>query len=68
MQTFRNLRLALRLGVAFGALALGLVVVAAVALASASQNQAALESLSSEDVTALELVADLGERSQSIAL
>jgi len=67
MQTFRNLRLAVRLGVAFGALALGLVTVAAVALASAGQNQSALESISKEDVPALELVSDLGERTQSIA-
>ena len=67
MQTFRNLRLAVRLGVAFGALAAGLLIVAAVAFVSAGQNQSALESLSHEDVTALELVADLGERSESIA-
>ena len=67
MQTFRNLRLAVRLGVAFGALALGLVIVAAVALASAGQNQSALESISKERVPALELVSDLGERTQSIA-
>jgi methyl-accepting chemotaxis protein len=67
MQTFRNLRLAVRLGVAFGALAVGLVVVAAVALASAGQNQSALESISKHDVAALELVSDLGERTQSIA-
>jgi methyl-accepting chemotaxis protein len=67
MQTFRNLRLAVRLGVAFGALAAGLLIVAAVAFVSAGQNQSALESLSREDVTALELVADLGERSESIA-
>ena len=58
MQTFRNLRLAVRLGVAFGALAAGLLIVAAVAFVSAGQNQSALESLSREDVTALELVAD----------
>ncbi len=31
MQTFRDLRLAVRLGVAFGALALGLAIVATVA-------------------------------------
>ena len=45
MQTFRNLNLAVRLGIAFGALALGLVIVAAVAFASAGQNQTALRVL-----------------------
>jgi len=55
-----------RLGVAFGALALGLVIVAAVAFASAGQNQTALGDLTQNDVAALELAAALGERTQAI--
>ena len=66
MQTFRNLRLAVRLGVAFGALALGLVIVAAVAFASAGQNRTALGDLTQNDVAALELAAAPGERTQAI--
>ena len=66
MQTFRNLRLAVRLGVAFGALALGLAIVATVAFASAGQNQTALRDLTQNDVAALELAAALGERTQAI--
>jgi nitrogen fixation/metabolism regulation signal transduction histidine kinase len=67
MQKLRNLRLAVRLGIAFGALALGVAIVATVAFISADSTQSSIESLVHRSVRSTAIVSDMETRSHDIA-
>ena len=66
-QKLRNLRLAVRLGIAFGALALGLAIVATVAFVSADSTQSSIDTPVHRSVRATALDSDLEVRSHDIA-
>ncbi|MGH2996413.1 MAG: HAMP domain-containing protein, partial [Gaiellaceae bacterium] len=63
MQFLRNLPLAARLGLGFGALTLGLAIVAAVAFSAVGSLKSDVEEIA-DDVTIVDLVGNLGERAE----
>jgi methyl-accepting chemotaxis protein len=67
MQLLRNLPLAARLGVAFGALAVGLVVVAVTALVSVARLDTHVDTLANTHLGTTRLVTDMGQRVESVA-
>ena len=66
MQSFKNLRLAVRLAIAFGALAVGLLLVGGVAIQAMGGLKAQADELAHEDLRATALAGDLAERSATI--
>ena len=66
-QELRDLRLSYRLGLGFGALALGLLVVAFVAFRSAGDTRNTLENLTRHNLHALRSASDVEAHSQVIA-
>ena len=66
MQSFKNLRLAVRLAIAFGALAVGLLLVGAVAVQAMGGLKAQTNELANEDLRATALAGDLAERNATI--
>ena len=66
MQTFKNLRLAVRLAIAFGALAVGLVLVGVVAVNATGGLNAQTDELANEDLRATHLAGELAERNATI--
>ncbi|MGH2968174.1 MAG: hypothetical protein ACRDK0_03790, partial [Solirubrobacteraceae bacterium] len=64
MKTFRNLRLSARLGVAFGALAGGLLVVAATATVVMGGLSSDIERIRDHDLKVANLLGSMGERSE----
>jgi methyl-accepting chemotaxis protein len=67
MQYFRNLRLAVRLAIAFGALAAGLLLVGGVAVSAMSGLKSETETLGAHDLRATTLAVDIAERDATIA-
>jgi methyl-accepting chemotaxis protein len=67
MQSLRNLRLAVRLAVAFGALAAGLLLVGAVAVSEMRALKSEANGLAERDVRALALAGTVGRRASTIA-
>jgi methyl-accepting chemotaxis protein len=67
MKLLRNLPLAARLGVAFGALGLGLLVVALTAIVSVGRMDAQADSLASDHLRSTELVGGIGERVEGVS-
>ena len=66
MQYFKNLRLAVRLAIAFGALAVGLLLVGAVAVQAMGGLKAQTNELAHGDLRATALAGDLAERNATI--
>src|SRR5688500_8411300 len=62
MKLLRNLPLAARLGVAFGALGLGLLVVALTAIVSVGRMNGEVETLANDHLRATQLVGAVGQR------
>jgi methyl-accepting chemotaxis protein len=67
LSAFNNLRLAVRLGVAFGALVIGLAVVALVGSSAMGELQQRTDELAERALRAAEVAGGLNERSQTIA-
>src|SRR5919112_3102808 len=67
MSRFNNLRLAYRLGIAFGALVLALVVIGAISVSKIGALDATTTELSDQDVVALEKVLTIEQRIQRTA-
>ena len=66
MQYFRNLRLAVRLAIAFGAVAVGLLLVGSVAVTAMGGLKDKTDALGSHDLRATTLAGDLAERNTTI--
>ena len=64
MSRFNNLRLAYRLGIAFGALVLALVVIGAISVSKINALGTTTNELADNDVVALERVLAIQERIQ----
>jgi methyl-accepting chemotaxis protein len=67
MSRFNNLRLAYRLGIAFGALILALVVIGAISVSKMNALDAGATAMSDHDVVALDNVLNIEQRNQRTA-
>src|SRR4051812_12277085 len=66
MQSFRNLRLAVRLAIGFGTLAVGLLLVGVVAISAMGGLNSKTDQLGSHDLRATRLAGQIAERNATI--